>query len=196
MLPIIGIYFNEGESPSKKKTFIIYQNIFEAVKKSGGIPIGFYDVETLNIVDGVILQGGDEVDNLDIVKTLHEKNIKTLGICLGMQKMGMYFDGAMESIKEHKSNNKYVHDVVIDEKSLLYKVINKQEIQVNSRHKDCLTKTNLKISAYSKDGIIEAIEDETKKFFLGVQWHPEDMITYDVLEQNIFNYFVNTCKDD
>lgn len=196
MLPIIGIYFNEGESITKKKTYVVYQSIFEAIQKAKGIPIGIYNDEALKLVDGVILQGGDEIDSLEIVKTLYDSNIPTLGICLGMQKMGMVFNGQMDSVKNHKNNNKYVHDIVIDEKSLLYKIIQKKEIQVNSRHKDCIIKTDLKISAYAKDGTVEAIEDENKKFFLGLQWHPESMITYDTLEQSIFNYFVKICKED
>lgn len=196
MLPIIGIYFNEGESLTKKKTYIIYQSIFEAVEKANGIPIGIYNYESLRLVDGVILQGGDEIDNLDIVKQLYERDIPTLGICLGMQKMSLCFNGIIDSVKNHKSNNKYVHDIVIDEKSLLFKIIQKKEISVNSRHKDSIAKTDLKVSAYAKDGTIEAVECQNKKFFLGLQWHPESMITYDTLEQKIFNYFVNVCKDD
>ena len=46
----------------------------------------------------------------------------------------------------------------------------------------------------SDDDVIEAIEDKNKDFFLGVQWHPETMITYDKLQQELFNYFVNICR--
>ena len=48
-------------------------------------------------------------------------------------------------------------------------------IKVNSRHKSVLKNTNLKITSKSIDGYIESIEDSNKKFFIRVQWHPEDI---------------------
>jgi len=53
--------------------------------------------------------------------------------------------------------------------------------------------TNLNISAISKEGYIEAIEDPNKNFFIGVQWHPESMIEYDEKQNNLFKYFVKCC---
>ena len=46
------------------------------------------------------------------------------------------------------------------------------------------------ISAVSKDGIIEGIEDNSKKFFLGVQWHPESL--KDSNSYNLIKYFINS----
>ena len=34
--------------------------------------------------------------------------------------------------------------------------------------------TGLRVSATAPDGVIEAIEDPTARFCLGVQWHPEN----------------------
>jgi len=41
----------------------------------------------------------------------------------------------------------------------------------------------------SDDNIIEGIEDSNKKFFLGVQWHPES--TEDIDNYNLFKYFID-----
>lgn len=49
--------------------------------------------------------------------------------------------------------------------------------------------TNLSQVAYSEDGIIEAIEDKTKKFFIGVQWHPETLIN-DKSSNKLFDEFI------
>ena len=46
----------------------------------------------------------------------------------------------------------------------------------------------------SEDGYIEALEDSNKKFFIGVQWHPENMIKYSSEQNNLFKYFVKCCK--
>ena len=53
--------------------------------------------------------------------------------------------------------------------------------------------TNLNISGISNDGYIEALEAKNKKFFIGVQWHPESMTHYDKNQNNLFKYFIKSC---
>lgn len=47
----------------------------------------------INFYGGIILQGGDNLYEIDkkIVKYLYDKDIPTLGICLGMQIMAISF---------------------------------------------------------------------------------------------------------
>ena len=66
---------------------------------------------------------------------------------------------------------------------------------MNSRHHDYIVKTDLDIVAYSFDHIIEAVEDRNKTFFIGVQWHPEDMITYDTVMKELWKSFLVTCRE-
>ena len=61
--------------------------------------------------------------------------------------------------------------------------------------KDYLICTDLSIVGISNDGIIEAIEDKNKRFFIGVQWHPESMIEYDSIQNKIFKKFINACQN-
>ena len=49
-------------------------------------------------------------------------------------------------------------------------LIEKETIQVNSRHNFAIPKTNFLVNALSDDNIIEGIEDQNKKFFLGVHF--------------------------
>lgn len=51
-------------------------------------------------------------------------------------------------------------------------------IDVNSGHHQAIDRLGigLAISAFSPDGIVEAVEDQSRPFFLAVQWHPEDMV--------------------
>ena len=58
----------------------------------------------------------------------------------------------------------------------MYKIIGEETIKVNSRHMRQIPFTNLDGVAYSEDNILEAIEDKSKKFFLGIQWHPESLL--------------------
>ena len=142
--------------------------------------------------NGFILQGGSEFYNsdLEIVKYLYDNDIPTLGICLGMQTMAYLFNGKMDKIDNHYSLDKYVHNIYINTKSKLFNIINKNEILVNSRHKYYITDTDLDISSYSD--VIESIEDINKRFFIGVQWHPESIM--DENNKKLFENFFFSIK--
>ena len=49
--------------------------------------------------------------------------------------------------------------------------------------------TTLTCVAYSEDKVLEAIEDSSKKFFIGVQWHPESLME-DENSKKLFDYFI------
>ena len=50
------------------------------------------------------------------------------------------------------------------------------EVPVNSRHHQAIKRPGkgLVVSGTAPDGVIEAAEDPTRRFCLGVQWHPEN----------------------
>ena len=195
----VGILTRE-ENLNDKKILYIPKNIYN--KLNGKVEIilipfdmndDFYNVKRLiDICDGIILPGGDDIYPLeiDVVKYLHKLDKPLLGICLGMQTMGVAFNGKFGHLNNltHKSKEKYVHNVDINENSLLYSIINKKNILVNSRHKDYVVNVQLTVGAKC-DNIIEEIEDKNKKFFIGVQWHPEDL--EDENSDKIFNFFIN-----
>lgn len=150
--------------------------------------------EVIDFCDGIIFPGGAGIRDLDykIMEYLYEIDKPTLGICLGMQIMGKTFNGR-ERIKiegeNHKSDDEYVHNIIIRKDSLLYKIIGEEKIKVNSRHRNQVPYTQLDCVAYSEDNVLEAIEDKNKKFFLGVQWHPESLLK-DIYSKRLFDYFI------
>ena len=211
MKPIIGIITRTEMSSEKNKTMCVYEDIRISIINSGGIPIGImplninlseFNNEVFSLIDkcdGVIFQGGDSFNKYEIecMKYTYEHNIPTLGICLGMQMMGSIFGGELIEINEklHKQRDRqYVHDVFIKENSKLYSIFKSNKIKVNSRHKESVINPKLEITAISTDGLIEALEDKSKKFFVGVQWHPESMTSYDILESRLFDYFISICR--
>lgn len=102
-----------------------------------------------------------------------------------------------ETIINHfKKGEKYVHKVNIQDNTKLKNIVNKDVICVNSKHNYNVSKVNnLVISAYSEDGLIEAVEYKDKKFVIGIQWHPESMIEYDESANKIFDAFINECNN-
>lgn len=198
---IIGIITHKELSNEKHKINVIYNDVVKAIKSVGGIPLGIVlddnYKKVLDICDGVIFQGGDNPELIDFyaLKYLYDINKPVLGICLGMQTMGILFNGKIIPVKNHKTNLKYMHGVKILKTSNLYKIIKNDYIKVNSRHKYKLINTDLDVVGLSDDGTIEAIEDKNKNFFLGVQWHPESMINYDKLQNNIFKYFIKSIEN-
>ena len=195
MIPIIGIILRD----ENYRKMTINKEVLEAVNSLGATPIGIYPTNIdlfIDFCDGFILQGGDSFTNfdLDLVSKLYKLNKPLLGICLGMQTMGYFFNGKLNKCKNHKSEENYVHKVNIIKGTLLHKILNKTSILVNSRHNDCIECTNLNISAISDDGIIEAVEDSHHKFFLGIQWHPETIM--DENSKLIFQNFIDACKGE
>lgn len=176
-----------------KDRYTLNKEICDVIKKAGYEPIGIPASsvknlkEAISLCSGFILQGGDNYSSrdLEIVKYLYDNDIPTLGICLGMQMMGKVLKGKFYKVKNHLSSDLYVHDVNILENTKLYEILNKKTIMINSRHKEAIKE--IKYSAISSDNVIEAIEDKDKKFFLGVQWHPESIL--DNNSKKIFKAF-------
>ncbi|MCI8445663.1 MAG: C26 family cysteine hydrolase domain-containing family [Bacilli bacterium] len=170
----------------------LYTNYQKPCTNKGKLKLEQY----LFACDGVILPGGDHPYDYDIVavKYLYEHDIPTFGICLGMQSMALAFDGEItyEALMGYQHNQKgkdYIHLVEIVPDSVLDEMLHTNQIKVNSSHQDCIAKTDLTVCAISPDGVIEAVAAPQKQFFLGVQWHPEAMIEYDMVSNQLFDAF-------
>ena len=194
---MIGLISNYGLSDSGNEIYYVYKNFYKLGFDILVIPLTNYNdiISKINKCKGIIMQGGDNYSNihLDIIKYLYDFDIPLLAICMSMQAMGVLFNGKLSFIKNHYHKNKYSHNVYIKKNTLLYNILKVDKIKVNSYHKECLIDTDLNISACSD--CIEAIEDNNKRFFLALQWHPEKMIEYDKLERKIFDYFKEVCDE-
>lgn len=206
MRKTVGIILRENISDYREvPLYACRRDLVQFLKKYDinviGIPIVFGDEsefnrikETLDFCDGIISPGGSKIYDIDykLIEYLHEIDKPTLGICLGMQIIGKLFNGKVRIDIEgenHRSEEEYVHNVILKKDSLLYKIIGEEKIKVNSRHTKQIPYTNLDCVAYSEDNVLEAIEDKNKKFFIGIQWHPESLME-DVYSNRLFDYFI------
>ena len=172
-----------------------YKELSELEKKS----IDNY----LDMVDGVLFPGGHKITPFDVylLRRCIERDIPTLGICLGMQLMSCYNE-YFEVYRNESDINHYqdsdlgfAHKVLIKKDSTLYKILGKEELMVNSFHNYHVSIDNQYIvTANSEDGYIEGIELPNKKFHMGIQWHPEISYEFDEDSKKIINYFIEVCK--
>lgn len=226
--PIIGIVGRSDTSSEDYNIICCFENIRRSIIKHGGIPILILPNQNLDyepsipkeidrltlsekedlkkvidLCDGIVMPGTYKLFEYDrfIYEYSLSKDIPILGICGGMQLMGIVDNNEKEilvkndtNLKHFQKGIKYVHKINIIEDTLLRRIINKKEIEINSRHNYHLSKVNnLKVSAYSEDGFIEAVEMLNKRFVLGVQWHPESMLEYDENSNKIFKSFIDSC---
>jgi len=163
---------------------------FDALIISGG---GDINPERYNQkIDSKTIRISDNRDftELNLLKSAEENNVKTLAICRGHQLLNVYKGGTLyqdlkdsgfsqiDHDKPFDDARSHVHDVNIESNSKLYKIIQENEIQVNSIHHQAINKigNDLQITAKSSDGVIEGVEVTNGWNAIGVQWHPENML--------------------
>lgn len=161
----------------------------------------------LSLCDGFVMTGGSRWYDCDeiLCQYAYDHDLPLLGICLGMQilaNMDNFSSTYVEDntvlndtyLDHHQPDAKYVHENTLFP-SQLRDILKKDKIRVNSRHRyHVKAKDWFTISCLSEDNLVEGIEIPNKKFMLGVQWHPESMISYDPEMLMIFEALVQACE--
>lgn len=148
----------------------------------------------------------DEME-LALIQRALEKDMPVLGICRGLQIMNaalggsLYQDlGAQNGTEiDHDMKKPYdraAHSINLEMKAPLFGLLGQESVGVNSRHHQAIKELapTLKSMAAAEDGIIEAVYVPDKRFFWGVQWHPEHWDD-DETSVKILQAFVNACKN-
>jgi len=152
---------------------------------------------------GISCHTRDVMERILFHKAL-EKDMPVLGICRGIQMMNVLLEGTLyqdlpteyeSSIDHHMSSpyDRVQHNVNINQDTLLYSIIGKEKIGVNSYHHQAVKDTKMTVNACAEDGLIEALSLPNYRFILGVQWHPEFSYKTDDSSRKIFNAFVKAC---
>ena len=142
---------------------------------------------------------------LAITRAAHGADMPALGICGGQQLMNVALGGTLiqhipdaipNALAHEQPNprNQAGHAVALEPDSALYRITERADMQVNSAHHQAVDAAapGLKVNAHAPDGVIEGIEDPARRWFIGVQWHPEFAI--DPGDNRIFESFLSACR--
>ncbi len=196
--PRIGITADIARDEHGRARHQVRATYIDAVIAAGGLPIilpadANLRAELIAAVDGVIMIGGDDVDTRPLGIPLHPQakvmdaarqvadfallkqldatpEMPVLGICLGMQLMGIHHGAELiqhlgdQLPDSDRHRNDYQHMVT---SSL------GDGLVASSHHQALGSAAHLEVIGVSDDGVIEAIRDAARPFYVGVQWHPE-----------------------
>ncbi|MFA6334786.1 MAG: gamma-glutamyl-gamma-aminobutyrate hydrolase family protein [Bacteroidales bacterium] len=153
-----------------------------------------------------------ERDAFDIalIRMAVAKGLPVLGICRGHQLMNVAFGGTLYQDISSQVKSAFVkhsqkapgdygtHSIIIDKGSMLNKQIGLDSVAVNSFHHQAVKQVapGFKVTARSKDGIVEAIEKVGSSKVFGVQFHPEIFTANDIdTFLGIFQSLVKEAKE-
>jgi len=144
-------------------------------------------------------------NDLTLARVARQRGIPTLGICLGVQMMNVAaggtliqdIDSELRTDIGHASepSDRHRHDILVEEGTRLASIIGEQDLNVNSSHHQAIRHVGegLRVTALAPDGIIEGLEDPKHPFYVGVQWHPEDM-PVEKSASSLFGAFVDAAR--
>ena len=160
--------------------------------------------EVLDMLDGLILAGGSDIDpaaygaqqhpetgttwperdrfELGLGTRALERDMPVLGVCRGMEMLNVIQGGTLIQHLDDLSLHRHTpgvfsdHSVRLDPGSLAARVVGAEHTEVKSAHHQGLDQLGEGVvaSGWADDGLVEAIELPDRAFAVGVLWHPEE----------------------
>lgn len=193
------------------------QTVLVEFPEDGELPDGWLDQ-----VDGLVLTGGGDVAaqryggdpavtidvkpardsfELALLAAAEQEALPVLGLCRGAQLLNVYLGGKLGDFRDEPRfgihhNAFQGHAVTIEPGTRLadiYRTGRIDEVTTwHGQHVD-VPGRGVVVTAFSPDGIPEAIEVEGPWFALGVQWHAE-MPPWDEEQERLFDGFAEAVR--
>ncbi len=152
----------------------------------------------------------DEAE-LGLVAEAYRQDLPTLGVCRGIQVMAVALGGGLiqdlASIEpaagprhdQHgrQPRDEVSHQVRLEPSSRLARLLGTHQVAVNSFHHQVVQEpipARLALAGRSEDGWVEALEASDRRFFFGVQWHPEHLWQKDLAAARLFGGLVEAAS--
>ena len=154
-------------------------------------------------LDGIVISGGDDIDpslylpdapdvapaapkrdafEIESIKRAIDGGLPILGICRGAQLLNVVLGGSLHTdirrIRQHTSNRRTPFAskaLLVEGDSRLADLLGTERTRINSLHHQAIADLGegLVVSGRDQDGIVQAVENPSHQFMLGLQWHPE-----------------------
>lgn len=151
-------------------------------------------VDLLDVLDGLVLTGGGDVDparyggapgsafdvdpgrdgdEIAVVRAASAARVPLLGVCRGLQVLAVAFGGTLRNGVAHV-HPEAGHPVATTPGSLIRALVGERPT-TSALHQQAVADPGplWAPTAWTDDGVVEAIEPTTDWPALGVQWHPE-----------------------
>src|ERR671934_960867 len=181
-----------------------------AVQRAGALAVllppdeGVDPDEVLELIDGLLLVGGGDVDpasygaephpttsgavperddfELALARRALELDVPLLGICRGMQIMNVAAGGTLNQDVDNVGLHRHTpgvfgdHEVELEPGSLAARTAGEPRHAIKSHHHQGIDRLGegLVVTGRAEDGEGEAVEIPDRRFALGVLWHPEE----------------------
>jgi putative glutamine amidotransferase len=159
-------------------------DVLDGIVFSGGIDIdpARYGAERHTATDPA--QAHRDAGELALLEAALERDLPTLAICRGFQLLNVLRGGDLvQHLPEEVGHDGHrltlgvfsEHAVDVKEGTRLEAILGPRHDSVRSSHHQGVARVGAGLveSAYAEDGSLEGVEDPSKRFTLGVLWHPE-----------------------
>lgn len=151
----------------------------------------------------------DELEAFAIDLAL-DRGLPILAICRGMQMLNVALGGSLHqdipsdftteinhaqtSGESPRERSDVTHAVTVEEGCHLAQILGSSELMVNSMHHQAVKELGrgLRPVAWAPDGVMEGLEiEDSARFVVAVQWHPEDLVTAHEHARRLFEALVH-----
>jgi gamma-glutamyl-gamma-aminobutyrate hydrolase PuuD len=176
--------------------------------------------QVAQILDGWLIPGGNDIDPKHFGEELHAEaslvdevrfegearlfrnarpEMPIFGICYGCQFVNVIRGGSLiqhlpDVVGHSNDTGGTIQSYELDPNSKVHDVVGDGKIEGKSYHHQAIRilGEGLAVTAKNEDGTIEAIEDESHPWLIGLQWHPERTLD-DPKTRRIFQSFVDAA---
>jgi putative glutamine amidotransferase len=147
---------------------------------------------------------------LPLARRALDDDLPTLCICRGIQLMNVAAGGTLwqdvslagADPAAHNQDGRlesweYGQHVEIEPGTLLAGIVGDGRVGVNTYHHQAVSELapGFRVTARAPDGIIEGIESHDHRFVVGVQWHPERLVSHHAPHRRLFARLVEAARE-
>ena len=142
---------------------------------------------------------------LSLLTRAWSRDIPVLAICRGAQLMNVAHGGTIHmAVHRAYRNARYPHhplahalyrkQMLLGRESLIGRLVGADDIMVNSLHRQSIDALGegLEVTGREPNGVIQVVEDRSRRFYIGVQFHPE-LLFHRAVYRRLFRAFIGSA---